>query len=103
MKPKLVMSQAELVALIRERRDELGLTHEGLDSLTGMAGGYTSKLLAPTPIRGLGPMSLTALMSAMAIGVAAVVIAEDPAQTERMKARWIKRKQAPARGNARHA
>jgi len=92
MIPTVVTSKPEMVAAIRRRRDELAVTHETIDEISGMAGGYTSKLLAPEPIKGFGEMSLGSVLGALALGIAAVIIIEDPDQVERIGDRWVKRK-----------
>jgi hypothetical protein len=89
---RLIRSIDDLVDAIRARRDELNVSHELLDDLAGYQSGYTSKLLAPEPMKGLGPMSLPALLGALG---AALVLVEDSAQAERMRERWIPRKRSP--------
>jgi hypothetical protein len=37
---------------------ELGISHEVMDSVTGLPVGYSSKILADPPIRKLGAVSL---------------------------------------------
>jgi hypothetical protein len=84
---KLLKSQEDIRALIRSRLDELGVTHELADELTGMASGYTSKLMCG--LKNVGAISLPAYLDALGIGLVAVV---DTLQTERMRHRWVKRK-----------
>ncbi len=71
---RLIRSIDDLVAAIRARRDELNIPHELIDHLAGFQSGYTSKLLAPDPMKGLGPMSLPALLGAL--GAALVLVEE---------------------------
>jgi hypothetical protein len=89
---RLIRSIDDLVAAIRARRDELNVSHELIDDLAGLQSGYTSKLLAPEPMKGLGLMSLPALLGALG---AALVLVEDSAQAERVRDRWTPRKRAP--------
>jgi hypothetical protein len=89
---RLIRSIDDLVAAIRARRDELNVSHELIDDLAGLQSGYTSKLLAPEPMKGLGPMSLPALLGALG---AALVLVEDSAQAERVRDRWTPRKRPP--------
>lgn len=79
----------DLVQALRSRRDALNISHETIDSISGLQPGYTSKLLAPKPIKNLGPMSLGSLLGALGLKLVAV---EDMEQTERVSARWQKRK-----------
>ena len=48
---------AGLVAALPFRLDELGTTLETVDEIAGLPGHYTAKLLAPSPMRGLGRIS----------------------------------------------
>ena len=76
------------MAAIRDRRTRRNLSHELIDDLAGLQSGYTSKLLAPEPMKGLGRMSLPALLGALG---AALVLVEDSAQVERVRDRWTPR------------
>jgi hypothetical protein len=89
MTERLIRTIDELVAAIRARRDELDLSHETLDHIAGLQPGYVSKLLAPEPMKGLGPISLPALLGALGV---ALVLVEDTAQVERVRGQWTKRK-----------
>jgi hypothetical protein len=86
---RLIRDINDLVAAIRARRDELNVSHELLDHLAGLQSGYTSKLLAPEPMKGLGPMSLPALLGALGV---ALVLVEDSAAIERVRDKWVPRK-----------
>lgn len=90
--PRLVHCIDDLVELIRQRRDEVGITNETLDSVSGLQSGYSGKLLAPVPIKGIGEMSLGALLGALALKVAHIEFVEDPEQALRVKDRWVPRK-----------
>jgi hypothetical protein len=92
MTPKVVTSRDELVQLVRDRRDELGITHETIDHIAGCAAGYTSKLLAPEPMKNFGPMSLRTVLGALALGIARVEIVEDPEAAARVRGRWKPRR-----------
>jgi len=92
MIPTVVTSKAEMVAVIRRRRDELGITHATVDAIAGWADGYCSKVLCDPPMKGFGEMSLGLVLGALALGIARVEIVEDPAQAERVSSRWVKRK-----------
>jgi hypothetical protein len=94
MTAKVINSMTGVLDAIRARRDELNLSHEAIDALCGFPGGYTSKLLAPVPIRGVSHMSLTAILGALALGF---VVVEDPGQRQKIEGRWQPRKRAPNR------
>lgn len=84
-----IRSMPELVQALRDRRDALNISHETLDSIAGLQSGYTSKLLAPKPIKNLGPMSFGSLLGALGL---AVVVVEDAAMCERVSKQWEPRK-----------
>jgi len=100
MRPRLIGSREQLLDVVRARRDELDLSHETLDDLTGLQGGYVSKLLADPPVRGFGQMSLQALLDALGLRIAFAVIMEDPEQADRVRARWKPRKRRPTNAKA---
>jgi hypothetical protein len=89
MTPPPIRSMAELLVVIRARRDELNISHETIDNIAGLQAGYTSKMLAEKPIRGVGYMSLGAVLGSLGIGLAVV---EDTEQCARVETRWQKRK-----------
>ena len=68
-------SYDELIAALRARADELKVTREGLDAVSGLQAGYSAKLLAPVPMRSLGKVSLGPMLQALGL---AVVLVEDP-------------------------
>ncbi|TFV75301.1 hypothetical protein E4K64_16495 [Bradyrhizobium frederickii] len=97
MRPRIIASREQLLQVVRDRRDELDLSHETLDGITGLQGGYVSKLLADPPMRGFGEMSLQALLDALGMRIAFAVIVEDPERAERVRSRWRPRKRRPAK------
>lgn len=74
---------------VRRRRDELNISHETIDQIAGLQSGYTSKLLAPKPLKNFGDMSFGAVLGALAIGI---VVVEDPDQKGLVEGRWQPRK-----------
>jgi hypothetical protein len=84
-----IRSMDELVQALRTRRDELNISHETIDAIAGLQSGYTSKLLAPKPIKNLGPMSFGSLLGALGL---AVVVVPDPQAEARVEKHWTKRK-----------
>lgn len=90
MTPKLITTLDDLIEALRRRRDELDISHETIDAVSGLQSGYTSKVLAR--MKGLGPVSLPALLGALACGL---VLVEDPLQRSLIEPRWERRKRAP--------
>lgn len=95
MKPRVIADREQLLQVVRDRRDELNISHETLDAITGLQGGYVSKLMSDPPVRGFGEMSLQALLDALGLRIAFAVIMEDPDRVERVRARWRPRKRRP--------
>jgi hypothetical protein len=89
MTSKLIHDMPGLLDVIRARRDELNISHETIDALCKFQDGYTGKLLAPEPVRGLGYGSLGALLGALGLGL---VVVEDSAAAARVRRNWVPRK-----------
>lgn len=84
-----VTSYDELIAAFRARADELKVTRETLDSVTGLQTGYSGKLLAPVPMKSLGRVSLGPMLQAMGL---AIVLVEDPEALRRFAGQHAERK-----------
>lgn len=95
-----VGTREELRALICDRRDALNVAHTTIDAIAGVQEGYTSKLLAPEPIRHFGPESLAAILGALALGIVRVEIVEDAEAAAKVSGRWVPRKRRPNRKQA---
>jgi hypothetical protein len=85
----------QLVEILRERRDELGLTNEVLEALSGISDGYAAKLLSARPIKRLGPMSLGAILGALALKVGTITIEHDETAAAVMAPQWSPRRGRP--------
>jgi hypothetical protein len=75
--PRVIAAVADyssFLRAIRARVDELGITHETVDAVSGLQSGYTSKLLCDPPIRRAGPMVLFVLIQALGMQL---ILAED--------------------------
>ena len=92
--PIEIRSMQEMVAAFRACRDEREITHETVDDIAGWQSGYSSKLLAPTPIKNLGWMSLGAALGAFG---KVLLLVDDPEQIKRVKDRWTPRERPHAR------
>jgi len=67
-----ITSYADLHAALRARAEELRVTRSSLDEVSGLQAGYVSKLLAPTQIRRLGPMSLGPMLQVLGMSLCLV-------------------------------
>ncbi|WP_354113696.1 MULTISPECIES: hypothetical protein [unclassified Bradyrhizobium] len=81
-------TKLELVEALRARKEALNLSHETIDALVGWADRYSAKVLSPAPRRNLSGDTLQAVLDALGLGIAAVILVEDPAQVARMRHRW---------------
>jgi hypothetical protein len=84
----VVSDYAELVAALRARAEQLAVTNETLDGVTGLASGYVGKVLGVSFAKPLGPHSLGVLLTALGLKLA---ILEDPEAVARMRGRLVRR------------
>lgn len=68
-------THAEVVAALRARAEQLQWSRQALDGIAGLTDGYAAKMLAPVPIKGLGPQTLGPILGAMGL---VIIVAEDP-------------------------
>lgn len=78
----------QLVAALRARVAEFGVSAEVIDDTAGLPVRYTSKLLAPIPIKGIGRVSLGPMLGALGLKL---IVVEDTEALARVQAR-LKRK-----------
>lgn len=77
-----------MIELVRYRLEELETTHESVDAVSGLHGGYTGKLMAPIPIKSMGKVSMGPVLQTL--GLALIVVRDDEAFA-RIKDRLAKR------------
>jgi hypothetical protein len=83
-----VASYGDLHRLLRERADELNLSRVQIDEIAGLAGGHSSKILSPRPLRRIGDSTLAVLLPALG---AKLLLVEDPQALARIRARgWVR-------------
>jgi len=92
VQPRIVRSKAELLAVLRARKEDLDISHETVDGLVGWADRLSTKVLAPMPRKGMSGDMLQAVLDALALGICQITIAEDAEQASRIRHRWDKRK-----------
>lgn len=85
----VVTSYSDLHAALRARADELDRPRAVIDACAGFEDGYASKLLAPVPIKGIGPQTLGPLLTVLGLKM---ILVEDDEALERFKKRARSRK-----------
>jgi hypothetical protein len=83
---KEIHSYAELVMLVRERIAELNVSHETVDLVSGLQGGYTSKIIVGQ--KRLGPVSWDLLFGALALKI---IVVEDAGALALVRSRLVPR------------
>ena len=78
----------ELITSLRARAAELNLSGETIDTVSGLASHYASKLLGPSQTRTLGAISLGPFLGALAVRG---VLVEDAAAVAKLRSRIIPR------------
>jgi hypothetical protein len=85
----IVREYHQLHAVCRARANELQITRTTLDEISGNQPGYSAKLLAPKPIKGLGQFSLGPTLGGLGL---ALVVIEDKEALARIAGRLEKKK-----------
>lgn len=80
----VVRTWRQLHEALRARSDELGWKRETLDQLANVGDGHFSKLLAPVPLKNLGPRSFEAVLGTLGLKL---IVVEDTALVEAMRRR----------------
>jgi hypothetical protein len=76
----------ELINALRDRAEELNVSRETLDAVSGLQSGYTAKLLVG--LKGLGRVSLGPLLGSMGV---VLVVMEDPIALAKVRDRLVPR------------
>ena len=85
----IVRTYDDLLAVARARMAQFSITFETLDAVSGVAAGYSAKLLGPNPGKRFGVMSFCAIMGALGIKLLAV---DDPEALARVRPRLVPRR-----------
>jgi hypothetical protein len=84
----VVYEYADLLNALRNRRDELQVSHTTIDDVSGLSSGYSSKVLCDPPIKGLGPVSLGPMLGVLGIKI---LLVEDYEMLLRVQKQFTKR------------
>ncbi len=95
-----VRDPQEAQSAFRERAEELKIPREVLDELTGLPKGYSGKVLANPPAKGLGHVSFWTLLGALGL---AVMLVEDERRMVRVNATAKRQGSYPEKRNWRNA
>jgi hypothetical protein len=87
----VIGDDAELLAAIRQRIDELGITHQTLEAISGVTDGYISKVVGSPPQKRISIYTVLLLIEALGLEVR---LFERPDLVERYRHRYVKRKLA---------
>lgn len=78
-----------LIEFVRLRVYEIQTTHESIDAVSGLHGGYSGKLLAPIPIKSMGKVSLGPMLQTLGLKL---IVVRDDEQFKLIEHRLAKRK-----------
>jgi hypothetical protein len=81
-------SYAELLDVLRRRKDELNISFETLDATAGLQSNYASKILGPHPSRRLGEISLGCILGTLGLKL---IVAPDPKALAKVRDRLVPR------------
>jgi len=94
MRPIAVRDYQQLLDALRFRQNQLNISRETIDEVAGLPQRYTSKLLAPFPIKGVGRISLGPLLGALGLKL---LVVEDIEALDRVRSRLAQRDPADVR------
>ena len=83
-----VKDYSGLMDALRARVRELKVTHATIDDVAGLQINYVGKILAPVPLRAIGPVSLGPLLQSLGLKL---VVMEDLTALQRIEKRLTKR------------
>jgi hypothetical protein len=86
-----VINYDGIIAVVRGRMRERGITNATLEHIAGLPDGYIAKLLGASRIKNLGPNSFDGIVQGLGMKLIAV---EDAKATEKMRPRWTQREKA---------
>lgn len=86
--PRTIADEADLVAALRARAEELNVSRSEIDRVAGLPSGYAGKMLCIPPIKYAGPQSFWNVCGALGLAVQLVV---DPDAVARFAGRMDQR------------
>lgn len=95
----IIRGYDDLHAALRARAEELLLSRQTVDEVAGLTAGYAAKLLAPKPMKILGPMSFGSLLGALGLKL---VVVEDAEAMAKYAHNRVERTENMVRAVSRH-
>jgi hypothetical protein len=89
----VVRSYDDLHRALRLRKEALEITMNCLDEAAGFTAGHASKLLAPKPLKNMGPLTLGLMLQALGVQL---IMVEDAEALERIRPKLTKSRLPPA-------
>jgi hypothetical protein len=84
----VVRDYGSLVDALRAAKEYREISHETLEQIAGLCGGFVDKLLGVNQDKKIGPLTLGLLLAALGVRLR---LEPDPEQAQRMAHRWDKR------------
>jgi hypothetical protein len=85
---------AGLQRIMRERKDQLGISNNCLDELAGLSDGYANKLMARPPAKNLGTLTFDLLLQALGLKL---IVVEDLETMQRYASQLVQRQEKQVR------
>jgi hypothetical protein len=85
---------AGLQRIMRERKDQLGISNNCLDELAGLSDGYANKLMARPPAKNLGTLTFDLLLQALGLKL---IVVEDIETMQRYASQLVQRQEKQVR------
>jgi hypothetical protein len=95
----VVYSYTDLQSLLRLRAEQLGISRELIDQISGLPAGYAGKILSANPTKRLGPDTIGPMLGTLCVKL---VMVEDECALAKYGRRMVPRDNIQAR-NAAHA
>jgi hypothetical protein len=83
-----IADYADLHAALRARAEALNISRATLDDTAGLQDGYSGKVLAVPPVKGIGPRTLGLLLGGLAVKL---ILVEDLEQLDRVRSQLVPR------------
>lgn len=83
-----VYRYTDLIDAMRARQNQLGISIETIEEISGLSKGLPAKILGPSGIKNLGPMSFGVMLETLGLKL---LVVPDPQAEQKMRGKWAKR------------